>query len=169
MTGAEYAKALFDLTKDEEEQSVLFADKMFKEYSDYKQLFDGGGFSSKESDELIEQAFGNTLTSAVIKIMARKRQLYLWDDFVAEMKALLDLYRNVLRVRVTTAVPLSHELQQRLQTAMEKRTGKKVVLTIEIDRAVIGGICIEAEGIYWDGTILEQLQQMQSALKGERA
>ena len=167
MTGAAYAKALFKLSGEQEEQNIREADTLLKEHPEYGRMLDCGVLSAKEGDELISEAFGNTLTSSVLKMMARKRQMYLWKEFTAEMKVLLDSHRNMLRAKVVTAVPVSESLQKRLTEVLEKRTGKRVILEINEDKSVLGGISIQADGIYWDGTLREQLQQMQTALKGE--
>ncbi len=167
MTGAGYAKALYELSGEQEEQNIAAVGTLLKEHPEYRRMLDCGVLSAKEGDELIAEAFGDTLTSAVLKMMARKRQLYLWEDFAAEMQVLLDAHRNILRAKVVTAVPLSDSLQQRLIDALEKRTGKTVKLEITEDKSVLGGISIQAEGLYWDGTLREQLLKMQTALKGE--
>ncbi|MBE7042555.1 MAG: ATP synthase F1 subunit delta [Ruminococcaceae bacterium] len=167
MTGAAYAKALFELAGEQEEQNITAVGTLFQEQPEYRRMLDCGVLTAKEGDELISEAFGDTLTAAVLKMMARKRQLYMWEDFAAEMKVLLDAHRNILRAKVVTAVPLSHSLEERLIQALEKRTGKTVQLEITVDESVLGGISVQADGIYWDGTLREQLQQMQTALKGE--
>ena len=167
MTGAAYAKALFELSGEQEEQNMIGADTLLKENPEYRRMLDCGVLSAKEGDRLISKAFGDTLTSSVLKMMARKRQLYLWEDFVVEMRVLLNKHRNILCAKVVTAVPLSDLLQKRLIHALEKRTGKTVTLEITQDKSVIGGISVQAEGIYWDGTLREQLIKMQTALKGE--
>ncbi len=167
MTGAAYAKALFELAGEQEEQNIREADTLLKEHPEYRRMLGCGVLSAKEGDELISEAFGDSLTSAVLKMMARKRQLYLWEDFVSEMQVLLDAHRGILRAKVVTAVPLSNSLHTHLINALEKRTGKTVKLDITEDKSVLGGISIQAEGLYWDGTLREQLKQMQTALKGE--
>lgn len=167
MTGAAYAKALFELSGEQEEQNIIAVGTLLKEHPEYRQMLDCGVLSAKEGDRLISEAFGDSLTSAVLKMMARKRQLYLWEDFMAHMNVLLDAHRNILRAKVVTAVPLSDSLQNRLVSALEKRTGKTVTLEITEDKSVLGGISIQADGLYWDGTLREQLQQMQTALKGD--
>ena len=167
MTGAAYAKALFELAGEQEEQNITAADTILKEYPDYRRMLDCGMLSAKEGDKLISEVFGDSLTSSVLKMMARKRQMYLWEEFATEMKGLLDAHRNILCAKVVTAVPLSEFLQKRLTDALEKRTGKTVKLDITEDKSVLGGISIQAEGLYWDGTLREQLLKMQTALKGE--
>ena len=167
MTGAAYAKALFDLAGDRESDRAAAISEYLTNNPDYQELLDCGALSAKETDELITQAFGESLTSAVLKLMARKRQVYLWSEFATEMERLTDLHNGILQALVKTAVPLSPSLEEGLIGALEQRTGKKIKLNITVEPELLGGISVLADGIYWDGTLREQLQQLQAALKGE--
>lgn len=167
MTGADYAKALFELSGEQEEQNIIAAEQILREHPDYRRMLDCGMLSAKETDALISEAFGDSVTSGVLKMMARKRQLYLWEDFVIQMGVLLDQHRNVLRAKVVTARPLSEQLKEKLARALSQKTGKTVMLEITEDPTVLGGISIQAEGLFWDGTLREQLRQMSTVLKGE--
>lgn len=167
MTGADYAKALFELSGEQEEQNIIAAEQLLQEHPDYRRMLDCGMLSAKETDALITEAFGDSVTSSVLKMMARKRQLYLWEDFTAEMGILLDKHRNVLRAKVVTARPLSEQLKEKLIFALNQKTGKNIVLEITEDPTVLGGISIQADGLFWDGTLREQLHQMSTVLKGE--
>lgn len=65
---------------------------------------------------------------------------------------------------VRTAHPLSLDQQAALTTAIEKSTGKKVVLTFLVDPSVLGGVVTTIGDTVIDGTIRNRLEQLKAAL-----
>ena len=65
---------------------------------------------------------------------------------------------------VRTAHPLSLEQQAALTTAIEKSTGKKVVLTFLVDPSVLGGVVTTIGDTVIDGSIRNRLEQLKAAL-----
>ena len=165
MTGAAYAKALFDIAGDQETGHIAIISDYLKQYKDYQKLLDCGALSAKTTDRLIEAAFGKNLASAALQLMARRRQAYLWEDFAAEMGRLTELSHGILRAEVKTAAPLSSFLEEELIKALSRRTGKKITLDMRIEPDLLGGICIRAGGLFWDGTIRGRLRQLHTSLK----
>ncbi len=65
---------------------------------------------------------------------------------------------------VRTAHPLSLDQQAALTTAIEKSTGKKVVLTFLVDPSVLGGVVTTIGDTVIDGSIRNRLDQLKAAL-----
>ncbi len=65
---------------------------------------------------------------------------------------------------VRSAHPLSLDQQGALSTAIERSTGKKVVLTFLVDPSVIGGVVTTIGDTVIDGSIRNRLEQLKAAL-----
>lgn len=163
MTGAAYAQALYELADAQEQVTAI--SRYLTENPDYQALLDCGALSVRETDGMITELFGQTLPSAVLQLMARRRHTYLWTEFAAEMERLADREHGIIPAEIRTAVPLSEELQEKIKTALSRRTGKQIKLKVILDPNVLGGISIQAEGLFWDGTLREQLRRLQTVLK----
>lgn len=166
MTGADLAAAVFSIRDSRESKHVREVDDWLKTVPEYIRLLDCGALSAAQSDQMISQAFGNSLAASVCKLLARKRMMYLWPEFVSELKLLCDREKGILRVQVVSGVPLTPSLHKKLIQALERRTGKTVVLEEQVKPEVLGGISVQAQDLYWDGTLRGQLQQLRDTLKG---
>ena len=65
---------------------------------------------------------------------------------------------------VRTAHPLSLDQQAGLTEAIEKSTGKKVVLTFLVDPSVLGGVVTTIGDTVIDGSIRNRLEQLKAVL-----
>lgn len=167
MSGEQYAKIFFKLVGMGETEEMTQADKVLRKHPEYAFLLDCGCLSVKKAQELIALAFGDTMTAAVLKMMASGRQVFLWNDFVSAVEKRTDAERCVTCAEVVTAAPLSETLQNRMTHILENKLGKKVRLCMREDKTVLGGMSIEADGLYWDGTVVGYLRRMKETMKGE--
>jgi F-type H+-transporting ATPase subunit delta len=89
------------------------------------------------------------------------------DDFFQKMA---DELKGVARASLVSANKLSAETIEKIRTALSKRTGKEIVLEVEQDPGLIGGIVTRIGDLVLDGSIKTQLLNMRESLKrGERA
>lgn len=115
----------------------------------------------------IAEAMG---ASQVIKnfldlVIQKKRAAFL-PDIAEAFQTLIDTQRNICQGTVVTAMPLTAELNDKLQATLEKITGKKVVLSTKIDPSIIGGIIAKVGDLVLDGSIRSQLQGLKESIKG---
>ena len=70
----------------------------------------------------------------------------------------LERRKALTSARVTTARPLSSELEAELKKEIQKATGSDSVLLEEhVDRSVLGGVRIETASRVWDNTLSRKL------------
>ena len=74
---------------------------------------------------------------------------------------------GIVPAEITTAVPLSEELAERVRTALERATGKKVRLTSTTDPALLGGAVTRLGSTVLDGSLRSQLQQLRNKMMQE--
>ncbi|GAA1967367.1 F0F1 ATP synthase subunit delta [Kitasatospora viridis] len=67
---------------------------------------------------------------------------------------------------VTTAVPLSDGQKQRLSGALAKLYGRAVLLNIDVDPEVVGGVRVSIGDEIIDGTVSSRLEGARQALEG---
>ena len=79
-------------------------------------------------------------------------------------RRLADELSGVLRAQVTSAVALDAAQQQAIGAGLEKQTGKKVALNVNVDPKLIGGVQAEIGGRLFDGSVRTQLQRIEESL-----
>jgi F-type H+-transporting ATPase subunit delta len=100
-----------------------------------------------------------TLLSMVVGA-GRARDLPAIIDDLVDLSA-AEGNKEVAEVR--SAVALSDDQKQRLTTALEAATGKKVELKVIVDPTVLGGLVAQVGDTVIDGSVRSRLAQLQTA------
>ena len=100
-------------------------------------------------------------------ILLKAARLAQFDHVLEAYQAALDESRGVVRGTVSSAKPLDHLTQARLESTLGDRTGKTVRLNYVEDRSLIGGVKVQLGSTILDGSIRAQLQQIKEQLKAE--
>jgi F-type H+-transporting ATPase subunit delta len=73
-----------------------------------------------------------------------------------------------VRVRVQSAEPLTPALEAEVRAALERRTGKRVVLQTEVAPELLGGMVAHLGGVVYDASLRSRLDRMRSTLLSAR-
>lgn len=74
---------------------------------------------------------------------------------------------GIVAATITTATPMTPELEQRARRALETMTGKKVRLTAEVDADLIGGAITQVGSLVYDGSLRTQLESLRRRMAQE--
>ena len=81
----------------------------------------------------------------------------------AEYQAQYDRHRGILRINVSSAVPLDASMRDAVADAVGKRTGKTIVASYDVDPALLAGVAVRVGDTVMDSSLKQQL-----ALLGQR-
>ncbi len=109
-------------------------------------------------------AASTTIGNFLLLLLERGRLTAL-PQIVASFSALADDLSGVVRPVVPTAQPLADAQVAEIKSALEKNTGRKVVLTVEVDPALIGGIVTKIGDMVFDGSVKTQLTRIEDTLQ----
>jgi F-type H+-transporting ATPase subunit delta len=119
-------------------------------------------------ESILTKAAFSPLTASFLRLLVDKRRIGILSDIALCYRELMDLALNKVRVSVKTAFPLSEALSRKLQTGLEKMTGKRVEMTVLEDPSLLGGIVVQVGDTLYDGSIKAQLNQIRILLGEER-
>lgn len=102
--------------------------------------------------------------SKFLGLLVEKDRVKYLPQIEANYRRLGDELSGVQRARVVSAAPLSADQQTAIRQGLEQKTGKKVVLTVEEDPSLIGGLRTEIGGKLYDGSIRTQLKRIENTL-----
>jgi F-type H+-transporting ATPase subunit delta len=74
---------------------------------------------------------------------------------------------GIVPAEITTAWPLTNDLKERTQRALEQMTGRKVRLTANIDPTILGGAVTTVGSTVYDGSLKTQLEQLRRKMTQE--
>ena len=110
-------------------------------------------------------AHANPVLVDVLAVMAERGDFALlsrvWESYGEQVERKL----NVTVVDVTTVVPLDDHLREVITKKSEADLGTKVVLRESIDKSLIGGILMSANGKRIDASMTSQLEAARNVLK----
>jgi F-type H+-transporting ATPase subunit delta len=170
-----YAKALFAVGQ-EEGKSQAYSEAL-QALGDFLESFPDAldGLTNllypielreKVMGQLIEAVQADTILTNFLNLLVEKKRAGILPEIATEFQSLVDADQNISRGKVVSATEITEELQSKVQTTLENITGKKVILTTEVDPSIIGGIVAKVGDLVMDGSIKKQLAGLNESIKG---
>jgi len=78
---------------------------------------------------------------------------------------LADELNGIARASLISATELSEDTVEKIRTALSRKTKREVVLKVNQDPELIGGIVTQIGDLVWDGSIKTRLANMRETLK----
>jgi len=164
-----YAKALMKLTESnpalaEKALSFLSAcDEMYK-MPEAKRVLKSPVMPADLKKSLLNLAAQKTEAAANFSAFAEQvvdagRTSYLPEIFKA-FKKMLDEKRGVAEATAVTADPLTESTKAELTSALSKIFGKKITLTSEVDKSVLGGVVVKVGNYTIDLSLKNRLNSV---------
>ncbi|MDP2328555.1 MAG: ATP synthase F1 subunit delta [Chloroflexi bacterium HGW-Chloroflexi-9] len=101
----------------------------------------------------------------LFRLLRRKSRLGLGPSIADYFRELVDEERGVVRAVVTTAVELDEERRRQVQQQLEQATGRRVVLDVQTDPAILGGMVLRIGDEMLDGSTRTRLRSLRSQLE----
>ena len=116
-------------------------------------------------DTLIERLGLSKVMRSFLLLLFDKGRIGFIDSIDEFYQNLADELKGVARASVTSATELSADAIEKIRKGLSKRTGKEVILEINQDPSLIGGIVTRIGDLVLDGSIKTQLLGMRESLK----
>ena len=170
--GKEFAEALFSLAR-ENGQEKAFQDGLrhvrftFLAYPIYKTLLEAPTIPQQEKEEMLEEAFGDTVPEEVlsaVQLLCRKGRIREVINMVREYNSLYRDFRGEIVVFVVSAVPLRPSQKRKVCRKIEKQTGKTVEAAYVVEPDILGGVRVIMEDLVLDDSLETRLQELKGAI-----
>jgi F-type H+-transporting ATPase subunit delta len=109
------------------------------------------------------------LTTNFLGLLAQRNRLGQFRSIGDAYRAIVDRELGRVRARIHSAEPLSPASLAELNRVLDGICGKKVLPSVEVDSALIGGLTVEIEGRVYDGSVRTQLEHLTRAMAREEA
>jgi len=129
-----------------------------------------GGDRKKVLERVIEKLALSRVMSAFLMLLFEKGRIGFLSSINAFYQILADELNGVARASLVSASELASDTIEKIRAALSKKTGKQIILEVQRDPELIGGIVTRIGDLVLDGSIKTQLLNMRESLKrGERA
>ena len=169
-----YAKALLLIGKEDghtetyreelAEVSVLIEKEKSLEQAINNPLYNAEGRKKVLVSIIEKMGLSEVMKSFLTLLFDKGRFVYLSsiNDFYQK---LADELKGISRASLVSATELSSETVEKIRATLSEKTGKDIILDVEEDPGLIGGIVTRIGDLVLDGSIKTQLLNMRESLK----
>ena len=168
-----YAKALIEVASEsgaveqvEKELGNFLA--LVNGHDELKQVIHSPVFSVDERAAIVGALLTDdscgALTRKIILLLVKKERINSLAAILEAFSTEADRIADRMRAIIGSAQPLSDDRFQTIVSSLEKRTGKRVVATAEVDESLMSGVRAQIGGLVFDGSLKARLQEMQRQL-----
>ena len=169
-----YARALLKSASDAKiedsvyQQMQLLA-KCYVELPQLRQTIDNPMLAKEKKLMLLETAVGgdsaSPLTKAFIALVLKEDRENMIQFMANSYITLYRKQKNVIRGKLTTAVAVAPETEQKMRHMVESRTKGIVEFETEVDPEIIGGFVLEYDTYRMDASVKSKLNSILNTLK----
>jgi len=127
-------------------------------------LYDSNGRKSVLR-AIIEKIGLSTVMTSFLMLLFDKGRIGFISDINDFYQKLADELKGVARASLVSATELSSGTIEKIRMTLSKKTGKDIILEVEQDSGLIGGIVTRMGDLVLDGSIKTQLFNMRESLK----
>ncbi|MBE0646686.1 MAG: ATP synthase F1 subunit delta [Bacteroidales bacterium] len=163
-----YAKALFELAVEKKQEDAIYSDALelvsvCQENKLFVLVLKSPVISEEKKEKILRDLFEkrfNEMTMKFLLILVRKnRELYI-PQIAQKLITMYKEYKEILPVTLTTAIPMTEAIRNRVTTIMKDYTKWQIELIQKIDPAIIGGFILNWEDLQYDASIYYQIERM---------
>jgi len=165
-----YATALLDFANASEEQNRVYNEakaiaKSYFQFSELRSVLDNPVLSKADKRKIVILAAGGSVSKPFEKfldlLLDNNREVHL----LSVALKYVDLYRkqkNIHYGKLTTAAPVTADVEERLMKMVENTTGGSIEMEKIIDPEILGGFMFEVDFVRWDASISGQLRRIKN-------
>jgi F-type H+-transporting ATPase subunit delta len=168
-----YAKALMNIGQKDGnydrywEELDTFA-SLFQREGKLREVLSNPTFNIPWRQAIIKELAGRLKLSPIVvnflHLLVDKNRMRYLPDITVLYRELVDEAAGRARVRLATAHDLSQKKLQELTQGLQNLLGKQVIMEVETDSSLIGGVVARVGGMVYDGSVRTQLEQLKETL-----
>ena len=168
-----YARALFDIGSSKSLHEVFGGelDALAATYSgslELRQTLENPVFRLDQRRGILDKLLPRLAPSREVRsfalLLLERGRISALPAIARSYKELVDERLGRVQATVTSAQPLDPGTAASVQRALEKRTGKRVVITSNVDPSLIGGIVARVGDQVFDGSLKSKLEALRARI-----
>lgn len=165
-----YAKATLNLAKeknlaDEVNKDMILIRDTIEENSDLEVMLKSPVIKSPLKRSVLIEIFKNKIngiTKGLIDVLIENKRLSLLPLVAKEYIVIYDFMKGIEVAQVTTAVPLTKELEKAILKRVHESVDTKVSIVNVVDPSIIGGFVLRVGDKEYDSSVAYRLEDLLS-------
>ncbi len=167
-----YARALYEAAVEQNALESIIADiekmqALIEQSEELKQFISSPLLSPQIKSDTFQQLFSDgmhPLTLNFFKLLAQKQRERYLVAIMDVFSEIVDEAAGRIVAKVTTAVAITQDQEQRLVQQLSAYSGKQVRLETETDERIQGGFIVQLGDTVFDASVATQLQRLKRQL-----
>ncbi len=166
-----YAQAVFAIALEQGEPGrwlddlALLSDAMAND--DFANFLDAPQPTLSQKINLIEETLGDSVSRLalnLVSLLASRNSARLARSITESYQEMLDEYNGIERAEIVSAITLSDEQQQRIETMLKDIVGKDITATSRVEPHILGGFVARVGDKVIDGSTRTRLDDLRRQL-----
>jgi len=165
-----YAKAILDLAKDQNSAPAVNDDmklitKTIADNNELKSLLDSPVVKVAQKTAVLKEVFANTnaISTSLVDVLANNKRITLLGAVATEYTLLFDASQGFQKAHVTTAVPLTDDINSKVLAKVKELTGKEALIENTVDESILGGFILRVGDLQYNASIANNFNKLKRA------
>ena len=163
-----YAKAVLDLAQDNNVAEAVNADmkaiaNTISENSDLSQMLQSSVIKSELKKDTLLKIFSNLngTTKGLLDVLISNKRIDIIEAVANKYQELFDKAQGIVEATVTTALPLTEEIEAKVLAKVKDLTGSdKIAITNIVNEDILGGFILRVGDKEYNASIANQLNKL---------
>ncbi len=163
-----YAKAILSLAldknnADEVNENMQLIANTFGDSKDLQVVLSSPVIKLDTKEKTLLAIFGssiNNISKGLIHLLIENKRLEILEDVAKQYTIIYDFHKGTQAAIVTSAIPLTDSLKEKILTIVKKIINKKVTIENIIDPSIIGGFILRVGDQQFDASISGEMNEL---------
>ncbi len=163
-----YAKAILNLAKDTKAETEVNADMQLiastvSENDDLEVMLNSPVIKASDKKKVLNALFSgkiNNISLGLFNLLEENKRMNMLLSIAKQYSIIYDFLKRIQVASVTTAVPLTSDLEKKVMAKIVELTGNKASLENIVNPNVLGGFILRVGDVQYDASISNHLNEL---------
>jgi F-type H+-transporting ATPase subunit delta len=163
-----YAKAILNLAKDSNSQELVDNDMKLivttiAQNDELEVVLNSPVIKATDKMKVLKALFSDkvdTISLGLFNLLEENKRISMLESIAKQYSIIYDFNRNMQVAKVTTAVPLTKEIEAKVIAKIIGLTGEKANLENVINPNILGGFILRVGDVQYDASISNYLNEL---------
>ncbi|MCI2229504.1 ATP synthase F1 subunit delta [Polaribacter sp. MSW13] len=163
-----YAKAILNLAKDSKEEAAVNDDMLFiattiSENDEFEVMLRSPIVKSSDKINVLNAIFEgkiNNISLGLFHLLESNKRIAMLGSIAKQYAIIYAFDNHMQEAKVTTAVPLTEEVEKAVLAKIIALTGEKANLVNVVNESILGGFILRVGDVQYDASISNYLNEL---------
>ncbi len=162
-----YAKAILSLATDKKKADAVNLDmklmaKTISENIELANMLNNAVIKSEQKKAVLLAVFPklNQMSTSLFDVLITNKRINILNEVAIQYSILFDAYNGKEVAKVTTAIPMTKELESKVLAKVKELTNKEVALENIVDESILGGFILRVGDKQFNASISNKLSKL---------